>query len=116
MKRQIAVLAAVALSICPVPASLAQSSETHTGHEMTTPGTQKSKAQTYKASGTVTRVDQSNSKVTIAHGPVPALKWPAMTMNFIVKDEALLGKLSSGKKVDFEFVQQDRDYVITSAR
>ena len=116
MKRQVAVLAAVALSIGFVPASLAQFSGMDTGHDMKTTGAQKSQAQTHKASGTVTRVDQSNSKVTIAHGPVPSLKWPAMTMNFIVKDKALLGKLSSGKKVDFEFVQQDRDYVITSAK
>jgi Cu(I)/Ag(I) efflux system periplasmic protein CusF len=116
MRRQIEVLAAVALSIGLVPASLAQSGETHTGHDTKTAGAQKSQAQTHKASGTVTRVDQSNSKVTIAHGPVPSLKWPAMTMNFIVEDKALLGKLSSGKKVDFEFVQQGRDYVITSAR
>ena len=41
-------------------------------------------------------------------GPVETLKWPAMTMNFIVKDEALLGKLSAGNKVDFEFVQEGR--------
>jgi Cu(I)/Ag(I) efflux system protein CusF len=53
--------------------------------------------------------------VTIAHGPVQSLNWPAMTMNFLVKDKALLDRLSSGKKVDFEFVQQGRDYVITSA-
>ena len=116
MKRQVAVLVAVALSVGAVPASLAQSSETHTGHDMKTAGAQKSQAQTHKASGTVTKVDQPNSKVTIAHGPVQSLKWPAMTMNFIVKDKALLGKLSSGKKVDFEFVQQGRDYIITSAK
>lgn len=52
--------------------------------------------------------------MTISHGPVQSLKWPAMTMNFIVKDEALLDRLHAGKKIDFEFVQQGRDYVITS--
>ena len=109
MKRQVAVLVAVALSAGFAPAGLAQSS----GMDNTR---REPQAQTHKASGTVTKVDQPNSKVTIAHGPVPSLKWPAMTMNFIVKDKALLGKLSSGKKVQFEFVQQGRDYVITSAR
>jgi Cu(I)/Ag(I) efflux system protein CusF len=73
-------------------------------------------AKVHKAAGTVTKVDAASSKVTIAHGPVESLKWPPMTMNFIVKDKALLGKLSSGKKVEFEFVQQGRDYVITSAK
>jgi Cu(I)/Ag(I) efflux system protein CusF len=73
-------------------------------------------AKPHKAAGTVTNVDPASSKVTIAHGPVETLKWPAMTMNFIVKDKALLGKLSSGKKIEFEFVQQGRDYVIVSAK
>lgn len=73
-------------------------------------------AKAHRAAGTVTKVDAAASKVTIAHGPVESLKWPPMTMNFIVKDKALLGKLSSGKKVEFEFVQQGRDYVITSAK
>lgn len=73
-------------------------------------------AKPHKAAGTVTKVDAVSSKVTIAHGPVESLKWPAMTMNFVVKDKALLGKLSSGKKVEFEFVQQGRDYVIVSAK
>jgi Cu/Ag efflux protein CusF len=33
-----------------------------------------------------------------------------------VRDKALLDKLPPGKKIDFEFVQQGRDYVLTSAR
>ena len=116
MKHQVAVLAAVVLSVGFVPASLAQSSGMDAGHDMKSTNTQKSQAQTHKASGTVTKIDQPSSKVTIAHGPVQSLKWPAMTMNFVVKDKALLGKLSSGKKVEFEFVQQGRDYVIVSAK
>jgi len=44
--------------------------------------------------------------VTIAHGPVESLKLAATTMNFRVKDKALLDRLSSGKKIEFEFVQQ----------
>jgi Cu/Ag efflux protein CusF len=57
----------------------------------------------------------ASSKVTISRSPVQSLKWPAMTMNFILKDKALLDRLHAGKKIDFEFVQQGRDYVITSA-
>jgi Cu(I)/Ag(I) efflux system periplasmic protein CusF len=116
MKRPIAALAAVALSVVFAPAGLAQSSGAHTEHDMKTSGAQKSPAQTHQASGTVTKVDEASSKVTISHGPVQSLKWPAMTMNFVVKDKALLGKLSSGKKIEFEFVQQGRDYVIVSAK
>jgi len=111
MKRYIAVFAVVALSIAVVPLSRAQSGGMG-GMDMQ----KKSQAQTHKASGTVTKVDQANGKVTIAHGPVQSLKWPAMTMNFVVKDKALFGKLPSGKKVEFEFVQEGRDSVITSAK
>jgi Cu(I)/Ag(I) efflux system protein CusF len=116
MKRPIAALAAIALSVGFAPAGLAQSSGTHTGHDMKTPDAQKSQVQMHQASGTVTKVDQAGSKVTISHGPVPSLRWPAMTMNFMVKDKALLDRLPTGKKVEFEFVQQGRDYVITSVK
>ena len=68
----------------------------------------------HKASGTVTKVD--GNKVTIKHGPVPSLKWPGMTMAFTVKDKAILDKLAKEKKVEFEFVAQGKDYVITSVK
>lgn len=116
MKRKIAVLTAIAMSIGSVPAILAQSRGMETGHDMKNTGTQKAQTQTHKASGTVTKVDRIANKVTIAHGPVQSLKWPAMTMNFLVKDKAVLDGLSSGRKVEFEFVQQGRDYVIVSAK
>jgi len=64
----------------------------------------------------VKKLDPAGSKVTIAHGPIPTMKWPAMNMTFTVKDKALLDKLSEGKKVEFQFVQQGSDYVITSAK
>ncbi|MGB5081875.1 MAG: copper-binding protein [Burkholderiales bacterium] len=71
---------------------------------------------THKGSGTVTRVDRASGGVTIAHGAIQSLKWPAMTMAFGVKDRSLLEKLTTGKKVEFEFVQQGSDYLITSLK
>ncbi len=76
----------------------------------------KAQGKTHKGVGTVKQIDPTAATVTIAHGPVADLKWPAMTMTFAVKDKALLGKLSQDKKVEFEFVQQGSDYVITSAK
>ena len=76
----------------------------------------KSESKTHKGTGTVKNVDSAAGKVTIAHGPISTMKWPAMNMTFTVKDKALLGKLSQDKKVEFEFVQQGSDYVITSAK
>jgi Cu/Ag efflux protein CusF len=64
----------------------------------------------------VRKIDPVQDTVTLAHGPIQSLKWPAMTMTFAVKDKALLGKFSQDKKVEFEFVQQGSDYVITSVK
>lgn len=68
----------------------------------------------YKATGSVKNVNRATGKVTIAHGPVAELKWPAMTMQFAVADKKLLGELAAGKTVDFRFVQRGSDYVVTA--
>jgi Cu(I)/Ag(I) efflux system protein CusF len=70
----------------------------------------------HKGVGTVTAVNTEKGTVTIAHGAIQTLKWPAMSMSFGVKDKALLEKLSTGKKVSFEFVQQGSDNILTSAK
>ena len=72
------------------------------------------KGTVHKATGVVTKVDKD--KVTIKHGPVQSMNWPSMTMAFTVKDKALMGKLAKDKKVDFEFKQEGRDYVVTSVK
>ena len=63
-----------------------------------------------------TKVDPATNSVTIAHEPVSTMNWPAMTMTFKVKDKALLQKVKEGEKVDFEFVQQGKDYVVTAVK
>lgn len=70
----------------------------------------------HKATGTVKKTDPARGSVTIAHEPVPSLKWPAMTMTFMVKDKAAIEKLQPGRKIEFEFVQQGKDYVITQMK
>ena len=74
------------------------------------------KATRHEAIGTVQSVDPAKGTVTLAHGPVKSLNWPAMTMGFAVKDKALFDKLSVGKKVDVEIVQQDGNYVIMAVK
>jgi Cu/Ag efflux protein CusF len=44
--------------------------------------------------------------VTLSHGPVRALKWPAMTMEFQFTKPGLLRGFKKGDKVDFRFVQK----------
>jgi len=76
----------------------------------------KSEDKTHKGVGTVKKVDLKTGTVTIAHGSIKSMDWPAMDMTFTVKDKALLDKFSQDKKVEFQFVQQGSDYVITSAK
>jgi Cu(I)/Ag(I) efflux system protein CusF len=71
---------------------------------------------THKATGVVKKVDPKAGTVTLAHEPVKSLNWSAMTMSFAVKDKALLNKLAVDKKVEVEFVQQGKDYVITGVK
>ena len=77
---------------------------------------EKAQGTIHKTAGVVKNVDPARSAVTLAHEPVKSLEWSAMTMTFAVKDKALLDKLAPGKKVEFEFVQEGKDYIITSVK
>ncbi|HSO44396.1 MAG TPA: efflux RND transporter periplasmic adaptor subunit, partial [Rhodoferax sp.] len=71
----------------------------------------------HQASGTVDSVDLKDGSVSMNHGPVASLKWPAMTMEFKAANPALLQALKPGAKVDFEFVErQPGEWVMTSAK
>jgi Cu(I)/Ag(I) efflux system membrane fusion protein len=68
----------------------------------------------HQAEGTVDEVDLQAGTVSISHGPVASLKWPAMTMEFKPANGALLKDLKPGARVSFEFVErQPGEWVIT---
>ena len=79
-------------------------------------GAQENSSGSHKAIATVKSADTKAGTVTLDHGPVASMNWPAMTMTFKVKDKAMLDQLSAGKKVDVEFVQEGKDYVITAVK
>ena len=54
----------------------------------------------------VKKIDAKTGSVTIAHDPIKALNWPAMTMPFKVADKALLAKVKVGAKVRFDLSGQ----------
>ena len=116
MERLIALSAVLALSIAMIPLSFAQGMGGMDMKGMDMGKDKQSEAKVHKGAGTVKKVDPASGKVTIAHGPIPTMKWPAMNMTFTVKDKALLGKLSQDKKVEFEFVERGSDYLITSVK
>jgi Cu(I)/Ag(I) efflux system periplasmic protein CusF len=74
------------------------------------------KAQKHVAKGTVKSVDAKAGTVTLDHEPVKSMKWPAMSMAFKVQDKALMEKLGQGKKVEVDFEQRGKDYVITGVK
>lgn len=69
----------------------------------------------HKAEGTVDGIDAKNGTLSVNHGPVATLKWPAMTMEFKAANASLLSGLKPGQAVRFEFVErQPGDFVVTS--
>jgi Cu(I)/Ag(I) efflux system protein CusF len=75
-----------------------------------------SKKSSHTAKGVVKKVDAESGMVTIAHGPVKTMNWPAMTMAFKVKDKSMLEKFADGKEVQFDFAEQGKDFVISSVK
>ena len=81
----------------------------------TTAGTGAPAAVGHRADGSVDAIDPKALTVSINHGPVPSLKWPAMTMEFKAANASLLNGLKPGQPVAFEFVErQPGEYVVTS--
>jgi len=73
------------------------------------------KAQSVKTAttnGTIKAIDTDSGKITLAHGPVPQLEWPAMTMAFKASSEQMAG-VKVGQEVLFEFEAQGMDATIT---
>ncbi|MGD9471191.1 MAG: copper-binding protein [Novosphingobium sp.] len=54
-----------------------------------------------KGMGTVTGIDEAKGMVTLDHGDIAELQWPAMKMDFAIKPE-LLADIRVGDRVDFE--------------
>jgi Cu(I)/Ag(I) efflux system membrane fusion protein len=58
-------------------------------------------AATYSAQGRVESVEADS--ITISHGPIEQLKWPAMTMGFGKPDPKAFADVNPGDTVHFEF-------------
>jgi membrane fusion protein, copper/silver efflux system len=67
------------------------------------PASAASKAATYSAQGRVESVEADS--ITISHGAVAELKWPAMTMGFGKPDPKAFADVKPGDQVHFEFRQ-----------
>ncbi|MFV3290354.1 copper-binding protein [Pseudomonas sp. NY11955] len=67
------------------------------------------------AEGTIKAIDLERGNITLAHGPVTALKWPAMTMGFKTTAQQVEG-LQVGDKVMFDFRMEGSAATIVDIR
>ncbi len=70
------------------------------------------KVQSNHAVGVVKGFDAAKGTITLSHEPVPAIKWPAMTMGFKISKE-LADSVKTGDKVNFEFTAKGMDATVT---
>lgn len=71
----------------------------------------------HHADGVVKELDSKAGTVSLAHGPVSSLKWPAMTMEFKLANPSLQNALKPGSRVSIEFVERaPGEWVITRAK
>lgn len=88
----------LALNAAPALADSAHHNEGHGAMHAAQPG--------HQATGVVNRVDVPNRKINLTHGPIKSLGWMGMTMDFQVRDAALLNGIAPGQKVTFEVVNE----------
>jgi Cu(I)/Ag(I) efflux system protein CusF len=64
--------------------------------------------------GVVTALDAKAGTVTIHHGPISKLSWPAMTMTFTASPPALLQGVKVGQSVTFTLMQMGGSTTLTA--
>ncbi len=68
---------------------------------------------THHGTGRVEAIDKD--EISISHGPIPSLQWPAMTMSFKLSSSGLPQDIKVGDRVDFEIkLVADGGYEIVS--
>ena len=103
MKPYILIAPALLLVACTAQAPNKAPSANSPAVTTTAPSTRlPAPSSTATATGTIEAIDAAAGKITIAHGPVPSLDWPAMTMSFQATAEQI-ARLRPGQKVRFEF-------------
>jgi Cu/Ag efflux protein CusF len=68
----------------------------------------------HAANGVLEEIDAKGMTMTITHDPVPSLKWPKMTMEFVPANEAIAKTVKPGTPIRFEFVERKPgEWVVT---
>jgi Cu(I)/Ag(I) efflux system protein CusF len=69
-----------------------------------------------QATGVITAIDAKAGTLTIQHGPIPGVGWPAMTMTFKAKPAALLKGLKIGQTIAFDTTVRGSAADVTGVR
>ena len=91
-------LLAASLAACSKPAETARNAGPEPMPGMSMPA----QTRAGQATGVVTAIDTAAGKITLDHGAVAELQWPAMTMAFGATANQLQG-IRPGDKVAFKF-------------
>lgn len=84
----------------PAPAQAAPAAAGHEGRDS------KASPADHRSTGKLDAVDAKAGIVTITHGPIASLKWPGMTMDFVLANSGLLGNLKPGASIEFTFIER----------
>lgn len=90
---------ALALVAAASSFAMAAPAVAHEGHQQTAAAPQSAEGE-----GAVTAIDAQAGMVTLNHGPIASLGWPAMTMTFRVQAASVLQGVSVGQRVHFTLV------------
>lgn len=60
----------------------------------------------YRATGRLEGIDAAAGTVSVSHAPIPALNWPAMTMDFNLAAPEVIKGIAPGTPIRFEFEQR----------
>jgi Cu(I)/Ag(I) efflux system protein CusF len=71
-------------------------------------------AKSAAGTGTVTALNAAGRKVTLDHGPMPEMNWPAMKMEFAVAGGVDLSKVKAGDKVRFTITSSGSAHTVQS--
>lgn len=71
-------------------------------------------ATTASGTGTVESVNASQRKIKLNHEPIPAVNWPAMSMEFPTAASVDLTKVKPGAKVKFTMSGANGNYTVDS--
>ena len=69
-----------------------------------------------QGTGVIKAIDPKAGTLTIQHGPIPAVSWPAMTMTFKATPPALLTGLKVGQTIGFDTTVRGMNAEVTAVR